>query len=112
VRIKSPIEKYNGISEYGPVTLAFKDGVAEVEELSEGLRNYLEGRGYKVGRSKAAKETEDAGETSDFDPSGHTVAEVLAHLEAEGPEEVERVKAAEAAGQNRKSVAEYTAVTS
>lgn len=48
VKITSPIKGFNGAGVYGSTTLAFSDGVAEVAELSPGLRGYLERRGYTV----------------------------------------------------------------
>lgn len=48
-KITSPIEGHTDRSTFGPVTLEFRDGVAETsEKLSAGLLAYLEGRGYKV----------------------------------------------------------------
>lgn len=59
-KITSPIEGFTGRSVFGPVTLSFADGVAETDEkLSDGLKDYLKGRGYKVGRG-TAKEPEAA----------------------------------------------------
>lgn len=48
-KITSPIEGHTDRSVIGPVTLQFKDGVAETDEkLSPGLLAYLEGRRYTV----------------------------------------------------------------
>lgn len=48
-KITSPIEGYDGRSVFGPTTLTFKAGVAEVDEkIPDGLRAYLEGRGYTL----------------------------------------------------------------
>ncbi len=58
-KITSPVEGFTGRSVFGPVTLSFVDGVAETDEkLSDGLKAYLKGRGYKVGSARAAKEPE------------------------------------------------------
>lgn len=51
-KITSPIEGFTGRTVFGPLTVEFKDGVAEVEEkLTPGVRDYLKGRGYKIGRT-------------------------------------------------------------
>ncbi|WP_454728991.1 hypothetical protein [Cellulosimicrobium protaetiae] len=48
-KITSPIQGHTARSTFGPVTLEFRDGVAETsDKLSAGLLAYLEGRGYKV----------------------------------------------------------------
>lgn len=48
-KITSPIQGHTDRSTFGPVTLEFRDGVAETsEKLPAGLLSYLEGRGYKV----------------------------------------------------------------
>lgn len=48
-KITSPIQGHTDRSTFGPVTLEFRDGVAETsEKLPAGLLAYLEGRGYKV----------------------------------------------------------------
>ena len=62
-------------------------------------------------RSKPASSTPVAPEP--FDPAKHNQDEVLAYLGDAKPDEVERVKAAEAAdgGKQRKSVADFTAAT-
>lgn len=100
VKITSPIEGFSERSVFGPVTLQFDGGVAEVDELSPALRSWLETKGYKV-------EVEQDGP---FDPSKHNADKVLAHLglvegsEPPTPEEYERVVAAEREGKARKSV--------
>lgn len=43
-----------GDSTFGPVTLSFTDGAAEVESVSDGLRRYLEKTGYTVETPKPA----------------------------------------------------------
>lgn len=54
-KITSPIEGFSERSTFGPVTLEFKDGVAETDEkLSDGLKAYLKRRGYKIGTARAA----------------------------------------------------------
>jgi|GEM_PF-847175 len=51
ITITSPIDGYQGRSTFGPVTVDFVDGVAEVDTLSDGLRAYLTGHGYGVGEA-------------------------------------------------------------
>lgn len=105
IKITSPIEGLSEPSTFGPLTVTFKDGVAEVDELPTPLRAWLETKGYKV----EAIAAEPAGP---FDPSAHTVDEVLAHLGlADGSqpptvEEYDRVVAAERDGKARKSLLE------
>lgn len=100
VKITSPIKGFSERSTFGPVTLDFKDGVAEVDELSPALRAYFETKGYKVERENEGP----------FDPSKHKADKVLAHLglvegsEPPTPEEYERVVAAEREGKARKNV--------
>lgn len=43
-----------------------------------------------------------------YDPADHTVDEVLGYFAGTSPEEVARVQAAEAAGKDRKTIADYT----
>ncbi|MFF2621295.1 hypothetical protein [Oerskovia jenensis] len=48
-KITSPIEGHTDRSTFGPFTLEFRDGVAETDEkVPDGLKAYLEGRGYTV----------------------------------------------------------------
>lgn len=95
IKITSPIKGFNESSTFGPLTLSFKDGVAEVDELPKALRAWLERKGYKV--EDAAAEPE-----GPFDPAKHNQDKVIEHLEADGieAEEVERVLAAEATREN------------
>jgi len=106
--IKSPQEGYTGTDTYGPLTLEFKDGVATTDEkLSEGHKAYFKKLGFKVSGSRAQADTSDGGL---FDPSKHSVDEVLAYLGlAEGAEpveagEFERIVQAEEAGKNRSTL--------
>lgn len=47
-KITSRIEGFTGPSTFGNAVLKFEDGVAEVDELSDGLRTYLERKGYTI----------------------------------------------------------------
>ncbi|MBM7767354.1 hypothetical protein [Glutamicibacter nicotianae] len=107
--IKSPQEGYTGTDTYGPLTLEFKDGVATTDEtLSAGHKAYFKKLGFKVSGSRA-QSTESADE-GPFDPSKHSVDEVLAYLGvAEGHDpviagEFERVIQAEEDGKNRSTL--------
>lgn len=58
----------NGDSVFGPVTLSFTDGVAEVDAVSDGLGRYLETAGFTVETPKPArrrsKKADEDGETN------------------------------------------------
>lgn len=106
-KITAPVADFTGSTAIGPAVLDFTDGVAVTDvELQPGTVAYLEGNGYTVEADKGS-------EGSDlFDPSKHTVDEVIAYLGGtDGPtvtaDEWERVKAAEAADKNRKGIIEY-----
>lgn len=48
---------FSGSTDFGSVTLTFKDGVAEYDgELSEGLTHYLTSAGYGIGHAAAERE--------------------------------------------------------
>lgn len=107
--IKSPQEGYTGTDNYGPLTLEFKDGVATTDKtLSAGHKAYFKKLGFKVSGSRA-QSTESADE-GPFDPSKHSVDEVLAYIGvADGADpvtagEFERVIQAEADGKNRSTL--------
>ncbi|WP_131104031.1 hypothetical protein [Ornithinimicrobium sufpigmenti] len=102
MKITSPIEKYTGRSVIGPTAVEFKDGVAEVDELSAGQRAYLEARGYTV--EDEAQEDEGL-----FDPASHNQEQVVEYLERDDidDEERARVVGAEADGKARKGVREW-----
>lgn len=52
--ITSPIEGYTGRSVFGSLTLDFQDGVAETkDEVSDGIRAYLDSRGYSFEADQA-----------------------------------------------------------
>ncbi|TQJ60485.1 hypothetical protein FBY30_2753 [Arthrobacter sp. SLBN-83] len=48
MKITSPDKTYTGTSVYGSTTLAFKEGVAETDDLPAGVRLYLQGAGYGI----------------------------------------------------------------
>jgi hypothetical protein len=48
-KITSPVDGLRGRTAFGPVAVMFEDGVAEYDgELPEGVRAYLERRGYTI----------------------------------------------------------------
>lgn len=49
ISITAPAQGLNTITFVGPTRLEFKDSVAEVEDLPEGVRTYLLGQGFRVG---------------------------------------------------------------
>jgi hypothetical protein len=103
MKITSPDSTHTGVDHYGATALTFVDGIADFDgDLPGGVRQYLLGAGYTIG--------------AEFDPSAHTVEEVIAYLGDDkaciSPDEWDRVKSAEAAGKNRKTIAEHEAATS
>ena len=112
VKITSPIQGYTGSSTFGPFVAEFKNGVAELPEINEGLRAYLVSRGYTVDGGDAETDA------TEFDPGKHTADEVLDYLgvlEGQDPvtaDEFQRVLAAEQAGKARKGLLEALAKAS
>lgn len=102
MKIKAPFKGYTRETTIGAVTLTFNDGVAHVEEISDGMRAYLDSRGYEV----IEGEEDEQSETDEFDPSKHSVQDVMTYLNSEGitEEERERVLTAEREGQKRKTI--------
>lgn len=97
-KITAPVKGFTGSTAIGPAVLDFTDGVAVTDvELQPGTVAYLEANGYKV-------EGEESGE---FDPSAHSAEDVVAYLQTADADEVARVKAAEADGKGRKTIADY-----
>lgn len=47
-KIVSPIEGYNGTTEFGPFVVEFVDGETVMDSMPDGLRAYMEGAGYEV----------------------------------------------------------------
>lgn len=94
---------------YGPFTIDFANGVAEVDDLDPGVQTYMLRKGYKVGApGEIPEEDEQGGDVVLFDPSEHKVEEVLEYLATlDGDdEEVLRIRDAERAGKARRSVLE------
>lgn len=53
-RITSPIEGFTGKTSFGPITVDFKDGVADADiHPGSGVAQYLADRGYGVDASQA-----------------------------------------------------------
>lgn len=63
-KISAPVQGFAGVTYVGPHVLEFKDGVAEVENLSDGARLYLSSNGYGLDGATAAK-AQDAPEPVD-----------------------------------------------
>lgn len=109
--IYSPNTSYSGRAEFGGgLVLEFRDGVAVPNtEVSQGHLAYLRATGYRV--EDSAPEGAETTPVSDpgYDPGAHTVAEVIEYLDQATDEERERVVKAEAEGQDRKGIREYTA---
>lgn len=112
--ITSPA-KVSGANRYGPTVLMFRDGVAEVDDISPGLRDYLISRGYVIdaGEEPDVEPSSDPGEPTLLaeggDPADFTVEQVLAYLfpdDGEPPtsEERARVIDAESAGKARSTL--------
>ncbi|MBN8883479.1 MAG: hypothetical protein J0H73_14335 [Salana multivorans] len=100
IKITSPIEGYTGKSVFGPTSVTFIDGVAEIDDLSAPLRAYLETKGYRLEDVHAGP----------FDPAAHNADDVAAHLagldrtDETGRAEYDRIVAAERAGKARTGV--------
>ena len=101
--ITAPVKGFTGSTAIGPTVLDFTDGEATTNvDLPEGTIAYLEANGYGVTKAQGDSDSDGL-----FDPSAHNVDDVLAHMKDADADEVERVKAAEAADKNRKGVIEY-----
>lgn len=57
ITVRSPHATYSGKSTYGPTTLYFTKGVAEVEEVSDALRAYLVATGYTLEEPKPKRKS-------------------------------------------------------
>ncbi|GMA31597.1 hypothetical protein [Litorihabitans aurantiacus] len=95
IKITSPIEGFTGKSVFGPTTVTFDKGVAELEDLSTPLRAYLETKGYTI----------EGVEVGPFDPAKHKADDVIDYLagldrsDEAGRAEFDRVAAAERASE-------------
>ena len=79
-RITSPAKGLNLLTTFGPYRVEFKNGVAEIDELNEGLRAYLLGAGYEVEDVADAKDDQESAEDdqgTDADASTDQGAEDL-----------------------------------
>lgn len=67
-KITSPIEGFTATTYFGGMQVEFKDGVAEVEGLNDGVKNYLIATGYKVdGEQVTPPEAPAPVDSRDFD---------------------------------------------
>lgn len=58
MKIKAPDKTYTGRDRYGDTVLDFNDGVADFDgKLPSGVRQYLEGAGYGLGKAPEEVET-------------------------------------------------------
>ena len=74
IKITAPLEGYTATTQIGPTVLHFEAGVAQVDNISEGVRGFLERAGYKV-----------TGSNKDGDVNPGEVTETdQARLEAQG----------------------------
>ena len=94
--------KVPGRSAYGGTVLNFnQDGVAEVAQVSPGLERWLRAAGYDL------VNLDDPGTKKDalrFEPSNHTVEEVLEYLASASETERARVLNLEADGKARRTI--------
>lgn len=60
MKITAPIKGHNDTTSVGPHTLHFKDGVAEVEHLSDGAKAWLKSHGYGIGSASPKAPEQDA----------------------------------------------------
>jgi hypothetical protein len=65
MKIKSPAPHYTAKDAYGPLIIEFKDGVAEVDELPAGVRQYLQGAGYGIDTDPEAPEVTEPADPRD-----------------------------------------------
>lgn len=98
-QIQNPSGKANA-SSYGGTYLKFDDtGTATAKALSQGLTRWLRAAGYKV--TDLDKEPETA---VVFDPSDHSIEEVMKYLAEADDDERARVLALETSGKARKGI--------
>ncbi|WAL93994.1 hypothetical protein [Streptomyces sp. Je 1-369] len=76
-------------------------------ETDEALTNLGHGSAPSVGLGIGTPEQQPPVTPVDFDPSKRSQDEVIAYLDMADDDEVQRVKAAEAAGKDRKQIAAY-----
>lgn len=75
MKIKSPAPHYTAKDAYGPLVIEFKDGVAEVDDLPPGVRQYLIGAGYGIDADPEPPET-----PAPADPREQTLVQVGTEL--------------------------------
>lgn len=105
-KITAPLKGFTGQS----VGVVFKDGVAEIDDTTDGGRSalaYFQRASYRVDPTRddePAAPDPAVGGDEPFDPSDHKADEVLSHLGTASYEEAVRVLDAEAAGKDRVTV--------
>ena len=58
MKINAPTKDYTATDRYGETVLEFKNGIAEVDELPAGVRQYLIGAGYGIDAEAEVPETQ------------------------------------------------------
>jgi hypothetical protein len=100
--VRAPLAGFTG----NVVGIDFQGGTGEFDDNNDAGRSaraYFERAGYRMDPLEAAQpDPEPPPPPADvFDPSAHTVEDVLAHLDAADADEAARVLDAEEAGKNR-----------
>lgn len=103
--VRAPLAGFTG----NVVGVDFLDGIGEFDDNNDAGRSaraYFERAGYRMDAidDEVLSPVEDDGDDDPFDPSAHTVEEVLAHLDTADADEAARVLDAEEAGKNRATV--------
>jgi hypothetical protein len=105
IKVTAPLKNFTGTV----VGVDFKAGAAEFEQDTDAGRAayaYFDRAGYRlehVSEPEPEQQTPPAGDEP-FDPSEHSVDEVLAYLDAASLDEAERVVQAESDGKARKGI--------
>jgi hypothetical protein len=76
-KITAPNPDYKGTDTYGSTVLEFEDGTAEVDELPDSVRGYLQSAGYGVDGKAAEQDNPVKSLAPSFDPRDHADAEQL-----------------------------------
>lgn len=105
IKVTAPLKNFTG----SVAGVDFKAGVAEFEQDTDAGRAayaYFDRSGYRMERQVEPESQEPPAGTGDepFDPAGHSVDEVLAHLDDASYEEAARVLDAEADGKKRVTI--------
>ena len=102
-KITAPIKGINGPTTFGTVPVNFMDSVGYAREVPAAVRAYLDSAGYKVEQT----DTDDAVQAPDY--AGMNVDEFVAAYADADAETRAAMLDAEAAGKDRKGIAEAVA---